>query len=93
MQAAREKSRGGDDDAWVLVASGAFDFFAMGDEGLAGDELVIAIAGEKADGFAIGGDGDLLGVEGGGACSAIGLGDDGRDVEVRKCDPFVAADE
>lgn len=93
LQAAREKSGGGDDDAWVLVAGGAFDFFAMGDEGAAGDELVIAIAGAKAHGFAIGGDGDLFGVEGGGAGSAIGLGDDGWDVEVGEGDPFVAADE
>ena len=60
---------------------------------MAGDELVIAIAGAKAHGFAIGGDGDLFGVEGGGAGSAIGLGDDGWDVEVGEGDPFVAADE
>lgn len=92
-QSARKKCGGGDDDAWMLVAGGAFDFFAMGDEGVAGDELVIAITGRKTHGFAIIRNGDLLGVQGGGACSAIGLGDDGRDLEVGKCNPFVAADE
>ncbi len=60
---------------------------------MAGDELVIAIAGAKAHGFAIGRDGDLFGVEGGCAGSAIGLGDNGWDVEVGEGEPFVAADE